>query len=60
MIGRTGFIFRLRQEAPCEVAFVGVGTVDATASRMVLSYRGGGCEEDTSVAASLVVTREGS
>lgn len=57
VIIRTTFTFRLRQEIPCAAAFGGLGTIDDTGSRVVLSYRGGGCE-GISVAGSLVVTRE--
>jgi hypothetical protein len=57
VISRTSFTFRLRQEIPCAAEFGGLGTIDGTGPRVVLSYRGGGCE-GTRIAASLVVIRE--
>jgi hypothetical protein len=57
VLARTSFTFRLRQDTPCAAEFGGLGTIDDTASRLVVSYRGGGCQ-GSNVAASLVVTRE--
>ncbi len=57
VLGRTSFTFRLRQDSPCPAEFGGLGTIDESGSRLAASYRGGSCQ-GTSVAASLVVTRE--
>lgn len=57
VLGRTNFTFRLRQDSPCAAEFGGLGTIDASASRLAASYRGEGCQ-GSNVAASLIVTRE--